>query len=134
MPEERIQERSRASEGFPGKFFPDTLLSEGLLHPGSGALRLPPEKEKTRPSGLSGTRSKNRLTSRGQSPIIARENAILAQWLEHVTCNLGVVSSNLTDGCVRNTGRFPSGQREQTVNLLLRLRRFESFSPQFFKR
>ena len=45
-------------------------------------------------------------------------------WPEHVICNLGVVSSNLTSGSKQHRsvkyipGRYRSGQTGQTVNLL----------------
>ncbi len=42
----------------------------------------------------------------------------------------GVDSSPLFLYSCKKLGRFPSGQRGQTVNLLRKLRRFESFSPQ----
>ena len=52
-------------------------------------------------------------------------NAILAQLVERVTCNLEVFGSIPKDGsALSDTGvfeyleRFPSGQRGQTVNLL----------------
>jgi hypothetical protein len=53
----------------------------------------------------------------------ARLNAILAQLVERVTCNLEVLGSIPGDGSgltlmVLPLGRFPSGQRGQTVNLL----------------
>jgi hypothetical protein len=49
--------------------------------------------------------------------------AILAQLVERVTCNLEVSGSIPEDGSGRlrwalPLGRFPSGQRGQTVNLL----------------
>ena len=58
--------------------------------------------------------------------------AILAQLVERVTCNLEVLGSIPGDGSGRigsfdPLGRFPSGQRGQTVNLLAHA--FEGSNP-----
>ena len=60
--------------------------------------------------------------------------AVLAQLVEQLICNQPVVGSSPIDGSFFNfkvLGRYQRGQMGQTVNLLLRLRRFESYSPHF---
>ena len=61
--------------------------------------------------------------------------ASIAQLVEQLICNQLVVGSSPSAGSKKKyimMGGFQSGQMGQTVNLLLRLRRFESFTSHFF--
>ena len=66
-------------------------------------------------------------------------NAGVAQLVEQLICNQQVGSSSLSTSSMKTSliyyqalylGEFQSGQMGQTVNLLLRLRWFESALPQ----